>query len=156
MGVRLFHHGGSGHIVVHEPKDDSAYHGQHQERHHACNVVSGARSDGFVDKTLAQPYHQQSERNAPGSRQNPNGDACAETPHRLPQVTGVFHSTTLTFCHSPTIAMTSALSCSGETSYSFSRTSARESTVHSPRVSARLRGRSRRLRLERVGSLRTG
>ena len=74
MGVRLLHHGGSGHIVVHEPKDDSAYHGQHQERHYACNVVSGARSDGFVDKTLAQPYHQQSERNAPGSRQNPNGD----------------------------------------------------------------------------------
>ena len=52
-GVRLSHHGRGGHVVVYEPKDDGSYHGQHQEGYHACNVVAGARADGFVDKALA-------------------------------------------------------------------------------------------------------
>ena len=70
---------------------DAAHDGQHQQHHHPPHVVGGARSDGLVDKQLAEPYHQQSEHHLTDAGHDASRQMPADPPHIPPQPNYVLH-----------------------------------------------------------------
>ena len=63
--VRFFDRGGIRHVIIHEPKDNRTNYSRDKQQHHAHDIVRRARANSLVDKALAKPYRQKTERHAP-------------------------------------------------------------------------------------------
>ena len=89
--VGLFRVGRSGHIVVELAKDHPAQHRQDQPDDHPDNILLRAGADRDIDKSLAEPDHQQAEPHLRDTRQHPDEGIPPDSLHPPPYPPKILH-----------------------------------------------------------------